>query len=203
MKQQEISFTSGGKIREIGEMLSEMGLDQSEEVYRHLMKGEKLSIEKFAILLGKSIPDSEKILTLHGEVNTQNQVVGFLGISLIETIHKLLVGGNTFYTWCAADTLLFPRFLGFSAKVESKDPVNGEVVKLAINEDYLEWTDPVPLYISWMEKADSCDVRNSFCNHNHFFMSEENANIWLENNHGGKISLLEDFISFSGGSGCC
>jgi len=203
MQKEQISFTSGGKIRDLGEMLSKIGLDQSEEVYRHLLKGEHLSIQNFANLLGKSASESEEILSLHGEVNELNQIVGFLGISLIETNHKMIVDGITIYTWCAADTFIFPRYLDFAAQVESKDPISGEIVKLSVNGDYLEWTDPVPLYISSMDMADSCDIRNSFCNHTHFFVSKENANLWLENNPEGKISLLEDFISFSGGSRCC
>ena len=203
MQKEQISFTSGGKIRDLGEMLSKIGLDQSEEVYRHLLKGEHLSIQNFANLLGKSASESEEILSLHGEVNELNQIVGFLGISLIETNHKMIVDGITIYTWCAADTFIFPRYLDFTAQVESKDPISGEIVKLSVNGDYLEWTDPVPLYISSMDMADSCDIRNSFCNHTHFFVSKENANLWLENNPEGKISLLEDFISFSGGSRCC
>lgn len=203
MQKEQISFTSGGKIRDLGEMLSKIGLDQSEEVYRHLLKGEHLSIQNFANLLGKSASESEEILSLHGEVNELNQIVGFLGISLIETNHKMIVDGITIYTWCAADTFIFPRYLDFTAQVESKDPISGEIMKLSVNGDYLEWTDPVPLYISSMDMADSCDIRNSFCNHTHFFVSKENANLWLENNPEGKISLLEDFISFSGGSRCC
>ena len=103
----------------------------------------------------------------------------------------MIVDGITIYTWCAADTFIFPRYLDFTAQVESKDPISGEIVKLSVNGDYLEWTDPVPLYISSMDMADSCDIRNSFCNHTHFFVSKENANLWLENNPEGKISLLK------------
>ena len=66
MQKEQISFTSGGKIRDLGEMLSKIGLDQSEEVYRHLLKGEHLSIQNFANLLGKSASESEEILSLHG-----------------------------------------------------------------------------------------------------------------------------------------
>lgn len=203
MKNEEVEFISGAKIRDMEEMLTEMGLENSEDVYRHLLKGEPMSFAQFMDLLGMSAAEAEEILMLYGEVNSQNEVVGFLGISLFETKHKMLVEDKTIYTWCAADTLLFLRFLGFSAKVESRDPVNGELVKLSVNEDYLEWTDPVPLYISWMEKADSCDIRNSFCSHSHFFGSEDNANKWLYENPMGKISKVEDFFSYPAGFGCC
>lgn len=203
MNQREIQMAHDGKMRSISEMLTEMGLEKGENVYRHLLKGEALSITRFAELLGKSVSEAESILSMHGELNTQHQVVGFTGITLMETMHKLLIKDTAIYTWCAADTLLFPRFLGFAAIVESADPVNGELVKLSINEDYLEWTEPVPLYISWMEKADSCDIRNSFCNHSHFFGSEATAQNWLQKNPQGKISLVEDFVSFAGAKGCC
>jgi len=203
MKNEEVEFISGGKIRDMEEMLTEMGLEKSEDVYRHLLKGEPMSFARFMDLLGMPAAEAEEILKLHGEVNIQNHVVGFLGISLIETRHKMLVDGKTIYTWCAADTFIFPRYLDFAAQVQSIDPISGEVVKLSVNGDYLEWTDPVPLYISSMDTADSCDIRNSFCNHTHFFVSEENANTWLKRNPNGKVFLLDDFISFSGRSGCC
>jgi alkylmercury lyase len=54
-----------------------------------------------------------------------------------------------------------------------------------------------------MEKADSCNIRNSFCNHSHFFANDKTAHKWLEANPSGQISKVEDFFPFSAGAGCC
>lgn len=203
MNQEKISFTTEGKIRDIGEMLTEMDLDRSDQVYRHLLSGKSMSVEHFAHLLSKSLSEAKEILVHHGELSKENEVVRFLGISLVETQHKLILDNQIIYTWCAADTLLFPSFLDFSAKVESKDPISGEIVKLSVNGDHLKWTDPVPIYISSVDKADSCDIRNSFCNHTHFFASEQNAKIWLETNPEANISSVDEFFDKKSGMSCC
>ncbi len=202
MKKEEISFEHGGKIRDVGDMLAEMGLAKSEQVHRHLLTGKSLSVEQFAEMLEKSTSEGKEILSLHGEVDA-NHVVGFLGLSLRKTNHKMKFNGKTIYTWCAADTLMFPQYLSFSAQIESKDPITSDLVKLSVNENFLDWTNPVPLYISWMKMADSCDIRQSFCNHSSFFSAKESADKWLQENPGGKISLVEEFFQYAHGTRCC
>jgi|25_taG_2_1085351.scaffolds.fasta_scaffold00193_31 alkylmercury lyase len=191
-------------IDQFEHMLNELDLNGSEKVYAHLLKGESLPVKLFAELLGIDADEAEKVLASYGEVDDQGQVIGFLGLSLMPTPHKLMVKGKTLYTWCAADTFLLPQFLSFSALVESKDPVSNQLIQLSIDEDFLDWTDPVPIYISWIEKADSCHMRQSFCNRSHFFASEETAAKWLTENADAKISNVEEFFTFSrGGRGCC
>jgi len=199
----DISLTKNGKFKSLEEVFAEMGLTGVEKAYDLLLKEKPLTADSLSQIINKSPEETKAIISTFGEVDQHEKIVGFMGITLVETSHKLSVDDHVVYTWCAADTLLFPRFLGFSAKVESRDPVNGELVKLSVNEDYLEWTDPVPLYISWMEKADSCDIRNSFCKHSYFFSSQDTANKWLEENPAGKISKVEDFFSYPVGIGCC
>jgi alkylmercury lyase len=115
-----------------------------------------------------------------------------------------MVKGKTVYTWCAVDAIMLPQFLLFEALIESKDPVDGQVIQLSVDEDFLAWTDPVPVYISWVATADSCHIRQSFCNHSRFFASRETAEIWTTENSGACISNVEDFFTFSrGGRGCC
>lgn len=203
MNKQDISLTKNGKFKSLEEVFAEMGLTGVEKAYDLLLKEKPLTADSLSQIINKSPEETKAIISTFGEVDQHEKIVGFMGITLVETSHKLSVDDHVVYTWCAADTLLFPRFLGFSAKVESRDPVNGELVKLSVNEDYLEWTDPVPLYISWMEKADSCDIRNSFCKHSYFFSSQDTANKWLEENPAGKISKVEDFFSYPVGIGCC
>ena len=191
-------------IDQFEHMLNELDLNGSEKVYAHLLKGESLPVKLFAELLGVDADEAEKVLASYGEVNDQGQVTGFLGLSLVPTRHKIMVNGKTLYTWCAADTFLLPQFLSFSALVESKDPVNDQLIQLSVNEGLIEWTDPVPLYISWVEKADRCDIRQSFCGRSHFFGSQETASKWLSTNDNARITNVEEFSTFSrGGRGCC
>ena len=203
MNNPDISLVENGKFKNLEELFDEMGLTGVEQAYDQLLRGKTLTPESLSRAINRSLDETREIVSTYGEVDSQGRIVGLMGITLVETNHKLLVGDQVLYTWCAADTLLFPRFLSFAAKVASKDPISGELVELSVNEDYLEWTDPVPLYISWMEKADSCDIRNSFCQHSYFFGSEDTANKWLDENPSRKISKVEDFFSYSAGFGCC
>lgn len=202
MEKKEISFYSATSHFEY--VLNELGLNRSEKIYAHLLKGEPLPISLFTQLLKVDVDEAERVIASYGEVDNQGNVTGFLGLSLVPTSHKLIINNKTLYTWCAADTILLPQFLSFSALIESKDPVSGQRVQLAVNDDFLDWTDPVPLYISWIEKTDCCHIRQSFCQHSHFFASQETAVRWLAENPDAKISNVEDFFTFCrGGRGCC
>jgi alkylmercury lyase len=156
-------------IEQFESLVNELGRNGSEKVYAHLLKGEPLSVSLFAEFFHLGTDKAEKILTSYAEVDDQGRVAGFFGLSLVPTPHKLTVKGKVLYTWCAMDAIILPQLLLLEALIESVDPLNGQRIQLSVNEDYLEWTDPVPLYISWMEKADSCNIRSSFCNHSHFF----------------------------------
>ncbi|MFY0654383.1 MAG: organomercurial lyase [Cyclobacteriaceae bacterium] len=203
MNNQDILLAENGKFKNMAELFDKMGLTGVEQAYDQLLRGKTLTPESLSRAISRSLEETREIVSTYGEIDQQGQIAGFLGISLFETKHKMFVNGKVIYTWCAADTLLFPKFLDFSAKVTSEDPISGELVELSVNGDYLEWTNPVPLYISWMEKADSCDIRNSFCYHSYFFSSQDTANKWLKENPSGKISKAEDFFSFSAGVSCC
>jgi alkylmercury lyase len=192
------------KIKQLDSWLAELGIPSANKVYEKLMKGNHIPFTEFSGLLGVSGKDAEKIATLCGEKNDKAQIIGFLGLTLAPTQHKIILRDKILFAWCAADTLLFPGFLSFSATIESIDPVSKQTVKLAINEDYLEWTDPVPLYISWVNKIDPRNIRESMCHRTHFFASEESATDWHKQNEDASILKVEDF--FEGQllyRGCC
>jgi alkylmercury lyase len=191
-------------IQQFEFLLNEIGRNGSEKIYAYLLKGEPLPVNYFAALLHMEVDEAEKIITSHGEVDDQGRVVGFLGLSLVPTPYKLVVKGKTLYAWCATDTIWLPQFLLLEALIESEDPVNGQLIQLSVNEDFLDWTDPVPLYISWVEKTDRCHIRHSFCQRSHLFASQETAAKWLSENADAEIYNVEELFTFSrGGRGCC
>lgn len=191
-------------IQQYESLLNALGRSGSEKVYAHLLKGEPLPIKLFSELLLVDVDEAKKILATYGEADDQGRVAGFLGLSLITGQHKLMVKGKALYTCCAMDAVMLPQILLFEAVIESEDPVNGQAIQLSVNEDFLDWTDPVPLYISWEEKAGSDYSRQNFCDHSHFFGSQETAEEWLAKNKDTAISNVEEFFTFSrGGRGCC
>jgi alkylmercury lyase len=203
MKKEEISLKTGGKINGIESLFSEMGLEKSYGVHQHLLTGNPMTMDQFVEIMQVPLSEARELISLHGELDEKNMIVGFIGISLLETKHKMFVNGINIYTWCAADTILFPGYLGFSAIVESIDPISNEIVKLSVSEYSLDWTEPIPLFISLVDKANSCDIRNSFCNNSFFFSSKENADKWLENNPGANIGRVEDILTTGNSNSIC
>lgn len=192
------------KITKLDLWLKELGIPPAGKVYQMIMTGSPIPFAQFSRLLNVSCNEAEEIARLYGERNDKAEIIGFLGLTLAPTQHKLILRDKVVFSWCAADTLLFPAYLSFAAKVESTDPVSKELVQLSINEDFLEWTDPVPLYISWVNKIDPGNIRKTMCDRTHFFSSEETASQWRKENMDAAILNVEDF--FEGKilhSGCC
>ena len=65
------------------------------------------------------------------EYDDEGRIVGW-GLTLIPTPHAFLVDGHQLYTWCAADTLLFPAIIGSRARVESRCPATNVVICLTM-----------------------------------------------------------------------
>ena len=108
------------------------------------------------------------------------------------------------YTWCVVDAILFAEWLDVEVNVHSSDPIDSSLIELQINGGQLLWTTPYPLFISWVESVDTCNIKGSLCNHVSFFASERTAKQWLKNNPDGKILTLEDFFEPKNiGMKCC
>jgi alkylmercury lyase len=155
-------------------------------------------------LLHLGTDKAEKVLTSYAEVDDQGRVAGFFGLSLVPTPHKLMVKGKVLYTWCAMDAIILPQLLLLETLIESVDPLNGQRIQLSVNEDFLDWTDPVPVFISWTKKNASFDIRQRFCPQSHLFASQEIAEKWLVKNADISISNVEGAFTFArGGRACC
>lgn len=204
MEKKDMRLSFDPATSQFENILNELSLNGSKKIYAHLLKGKPLPVNLFAEQLRIDVDEAKKVLASYGEMDNQGKVTGFLGLSLTPTQHKLIVKGKSLYTWCAADTILLPQFLSFSALIESKDPVSGQLIQLSVDKNFLDWTDPVPLYISWVEKIDSCHIRQSFCERSHFFASQETAAKWRKENADTRISNVEEYFTFSRGErGCC
>lgn len=203
MKSKEITFGDHKSINGFEQLLEELDLPNSDKVYWELLKGKPLHPVLFAKLMDVPINKAHEIIQLYGETNKEGDITGYLGLSLNKTAHQLNFDNKSLYAWCAMDTILLPRYLIHRWEIISKDPITGNHVKLSISDNLLEWTKPVPVFISWMEKADSCDIRSSFCQYSYFFESELSANKWQIKNPIANIYPVEQFFSGSSGMKCC
>src|SRR2546430_7992163 len=61
------------------------------------------------------------------EFDRAGNIVG-LGVTLVPTSHRIQLGGQVLYTWCAFDTVLLPPQLDVEAQVQSTCPVTGQPI---------------------------------------------------------------------------
>ncbi len=146
-----------------------------------LSRGEPVSAEELSEATGRDVEEVHRVLpTLPSvELDDEGRVVGS-GITLNPTPHRFIVDGRDLYTWCALDTLIFPALLDKRAHVQSPCPGTGEPVKVDVDPDQVTSVQPPTSVVSIVTPNEVSAIRSSFCNHVHFFASEEAASGWLE-----------------------
>jgi len=186
-------------------IVSTIGIDKIQTVFHSFLKdGRPLKIEKFAALMDVSEDDAFELAQNKGELNQQGELVGFLGLSVVPTNHIILINDKKLYTWCAADTLIFPAILNTKVEIHSQDPTNATQIKITVDNDYLTSIMPSGVMISWVDEVDDSDIRCSMCNRVHFFASDESAIRWHSNNQDARIFSVVDFYSHDiSKTNCC
>jgi alkylmercury lyase len=128
------------------------------------------------------------------EYDDEHRIVGW-GLTLIPTPHQFIVDGRRLYTWCAADTLMFPAIIGKRAQVESRCPTTDAVIRLTVDpHDGVTDLSPVTAVIS-IPASDDLDVsrvRASCCNPGHFFATAEAAADWRAQHPSGTVLPVAD-----------
>jgi alkylmercury lyase len=128
------------------------------------------------------------------EYDDDRRIVGW-GLTLNPTPHAFVVDGHRLYTWCAADTLLFPAIIGKPARVESLCPTTNTVVRLTVDPQ-VGVTDLTPdtavISIPGSDEMDAMRVRASCCNPGRFFASAEAAEDWLAQYPTGTVLPVAD-----------
>jgi hypothetical protein len=118
----------------------------------------------------------------------QDRVVGFWGIHSepISPAHAMEVGGTTFYTWCAWDTLFITEILGRPTRITSTDPQTGEAVRLTVTPKGVTSVEPSGTVVSLLLPEDGLtdDAIQRFCHKVHFFTSPESAETWIDGRPG-------------------
>jgi alkylmercury lyase len=139
----------------------------------------------------------EKVLsTLHGfgaEFDKEGNVVG-LGLTLVPTTHVYQINDRKLYTWCAVDALVFPIMLGHTAQIESRDPVTGEKIQVAVSPDGVQRVKPKSAVVSWVNAIDLSNVRGSGCQYIHFFSSTESVSKWIARHPGKTFYLVNNDV---------
>ena len=167
------------------------------KIQKQLLLGNPLDIETVAETLATSVEETAQIVAKFGETNQQDKVVAFAGVSIIPTRHAFKVNGKQLYTWCAADALVFPGFLDVTAEIASTDPINGEPITLTVEGKKIKTIHPENAFVSWVSEQDLNDIRATMCSRIHFFVSENTANKWQQQNPDAQVFQVEEFLKHS------
>jgi alkylmercury lyase len=163
---------------------------------RELADGKPVAAEALARRAGTSTAEAVAALDRLPFVyrDEDGRVVGFWGLSLAETPHRLRVEGRDLHTWCAWDTLFVPELLGMEAEVESSSPVSGAAVRLRVARDGARDVVPEGALVSMLMPTEAFDrdAITSFCHFVHFFPSRADAEPWLDEHRQTFLLTVEE-----------
>lgn len=165
-------------------------------VYRLLSAGEPVDRQAVADRAGLTREQVDEMLgRWPGVSSDENQrIVGFHGLSIQPTPHRLTVEGRTLYAWCAWDTLFLPELLGRPAEIHSQCPTTHEPITLTVHGTDITNTNPAETVLSFLHRDEPFDANTitSFCRYIHFFATQAAADEWIAQHDGTfTISLAE------------
>jgi alkylmercury lyase len=151
-------------------------------ILHQVTRGKPIEKAALAASLRVSQEDVEQRL-LHlpdTEFDQQGNILGW-GVTLVPTRHRFQIHGQSLYTWCAFDTVLFPPSLQAEAQVQSTCPVTGHPITfIATPSGAIKDMTPASSVMSLIIPAERSEcVRATFCEQSLFFASEQAALTWL------------------------
>jgi alkylmercury lyase len=163
-------------------------------VYNELAKGTSVSAEQLAGAQGVAAERARELLQrpsiqVMAFRDEQGRVLGFGGLATAPMHHTFVVNGRTLWTWCAWDSLFIPEIIGQTARVESRDPETGEIVRLTVTPEGVESPDPEIVVSFLLPDASAFDrsaanVMATFCHFVFFFASRESGERWTAKHPG-------------------
>lgn len=166
-------------------------------LYRLLALGKPVTHLHLAQVSSKPVAEVDHLLekwlgVYHDDVGN---VIGFWGISVGETPHKLRINGRELYAWCAWDTLFLPALLGNVIQITSHCAQSGKEIRLTIDPGRIISVDPETAVLSFVtpdENGIREDVINSFCHSVMFFASSGLGEQWVAEHPGTFLMSVEN-----------
>jgi alkylmercury lyase len=160
-----------------------------------LAHGKPVTITELATAAGIEVADLTNAPAGHDiEYDDQHRIIGW-GLTLSPTPHTYIVDGHHLYTWCAADSLLFPAILDRPAQIESRCPTTETVIRLTVDPP-VGVTELSPatavILIPGSQEMDTARVRATSCNPGRFFATAQAAQDWLSAHPDGTVLPVAD-----------
>ena len=165
--------------------------------YRLLAKGTPVTRRQLASRLQLSLVTVSDTLDRWWGVHfdDEDRIVGFWGLTLQPTTHRLRINEQVLYTWCAWDTLFVPSILGDMAQIESQCPVRKERIHLTVTPSRVTAVEPESAVLSFLTPdagAVKDNIVTNFCHYVLFMSSREAGAQWTEAHPGTYLMSIED-----------
>lgn len=169
---------------------------------RELAKGQPVNVTPWAQAFGIPIAEAEALLQASAlapfvQTDDDGRVVGFWGLSTVRTHHRLTIDDRTLGAWCAMDSLFLPEFIGETARVESRDPESGELVRLTVSPEGIESQEPNGVVVSvnspsvW-DFSSATRIIATACHFIFFFTSRASGERWVAKQPNMLLVSLEE-----------
>jgi alkylmercury lyase len=172
------------------------GIDALPHLLRLLARGEPVDLGELTDLAGRAGAELARVVHAQpgAEWDSNGRLVGF-GLTPRPTDYRFVVGGKTFYTWCASDTLFFTVILGQHTIAESTCPITGVPIRLEITPEAITSAVPAETVVSQRHRQDLvANLRSDVCDHGRFFASRSAAADWIAAHPDGQVlSVAEAF----------
>ena len=177
--------------------LDREGEKVSMEIYHLLARGRPVARAQLAESMQRSPAALNKMLDRWWGIDydEQDRIVGYWGLSIRPTQHRLEVNGQTLYAWCAWDTLFIPEVLNAGAQIESLSPITAATVRLRLSRECIQDVEPVDAVMSFVT-LESAKIKENvvahFCHFVYFFESMATGMDWTSKQPGTFLLSIED-----------
>jgi hypothetical protein len=171
-------------------------------IYRMLATGRPVRVASAAAQAGRDVKEAEYTLASWPAVfyDDLGDVVGFWGLCLSPTPHRLRVGSGDVFAWCAWDPFFLARIIG-PIDVRTDDPVTGATIAYHLTERG-ELRRPThratALSLLRPDLPWRDDVLATFCHYVHHFVDTESARRWTAAHPGTFVIGVADAEDLAG-----
>lgn len=167
-------------------------------------EGEPVSLENLARRSNLTTQDVQNIISALPASNiiygANNNIIGFRGLGLKPSAHKIVKQEKTLYAWCAFDCLFLPELLNGSLDIRSTCPETGDEIYLTASPQGISKASSDTIFVSFVvpnlsEYKD--DLRGNFCCHVNFFTTHKAGLAWASNKEGIILIDLENALSLA------
>lgn len=164
---------------------------------RLVAEGDPVPVDRLAAAANLSVDEVEARLRAEPGVDWDDdgRLLGF-GLTQRPTNHRFLLGDRVLYTFCAADTLIFPVMLGRAATVESICAATAVPIRLEVTPEAVIDLEPATAVVSQIRLcAGVTDIRANVCDHGHFYATASAAEGWRRDHADGDVVPVGEFFA--------